>query len=398
MPRRRRDLGAETNLVLWQRFDDFQPGTNFLAWAPAHRLQQDPQLSQRVNASRCNSATNSWSVCRTRPARTYQRDRAYLDAMNLCVEKLPPSERELIRLRYGTDATCQNVAETIGRSVQSVYKSLTPHSRPAARLYPAGNCQGGSPVTPLATPYRELDEILAALCDNAATPTEITRLESLADDAGALGYILDYMQMDGLLRWGKRKPARRTNRSSRPHAPLPCPLSILHFFTYFFVRFGGRLFDRHRGFRHRTRHRRAGARLAPDVDRCPLSGHRPKVWSGERTGGRGGRYSLSSSVVGRVHRQWSIASWNTDDCRMLNAELRAQTTDIHHSSFITQHSLLHLGDRLALRSGLLEITYDTGGKVILQGPVAYELESPAGGYLSVGKLTARLEKSFRGRR
>ena len=39
----------------------------------------------------------------------------------------------------------------------------------------------------------------------------------------------------------------------------------------------------------------------------------------------------------------------------------------------------------------MEITYDTGAKVILQGPVTYEVESD-GGYLSVGKLTARLEK------
>ena len=40
----------------------------------------------------------------------------------------------------------------------------------------------------------------------------------------------------------------------------------------------------------------------------------------------------------------------------------------------------------------MEITYDTGAKVILQGPVTYEVESGSGGFLSVGKLTARVEK------
>ena len=39
----------------------------------------------------------------------------------------------------------------------------------------------------------------------------------------------------------------------------------------------------------------------------------------------------------------------------------------------------------------MEITYDTGAKVILQGPVTYEVESKDGGYLSLGKLTARVE-------
>ena len=50
-----------------------------------------------------------------------------------------------------------------------------------------------------------------------------------------------------------------------------------------------------------------------------------------------------------------------------------------------------LGRKYELASGLMEITYDTGARVILQGPVTYEVESRAGGYLAVGKLTARVE-------
>jgi hypothetical protein len=55
-----------------------------------------------------------------------------------------------------------------------------------------------------------------------------------------------------------------------------------------------------------------------------------------------------------------------------------------------------LGDRFALLSGLLELTYDNGAKVILQGPATYTVESPTGGFLSLGKLTARLEKAEAG--
>jgi hypothetical protein len=52
-----------------------------------------------------------------------------------------------------------------------------------------------------------------------------------------------------------------------------------------------------------------------------------------------------------------------------------------------------VGDKFHLVSGLLEITYDSGAKVILQGPVTYSVESPVGGHLSLGKLTARVENS-----
>jgi hypothetical protein len=54
-------------------------------------------------------------------------------------------------------------------------------------------------------------------------------------------------------------------------------------------------------------------------------------------------------------------------------------------------SRVSLGDTVALTAGLLEITYNTGAKVILQGPVKYQVESN-GGFLSLGKLTGKLEK------
>lgn len=52
---------------------------------------------------------------------------------------------------------------------------------------------------------------------------------------------------------------------------------------------------------------------------------------------------------------------------------------------------LRVGRRIDLPSGLLEITYNSGARVILQGPVRYEVDSVVGGFLSVGKLTAKVE-------
>ncbi len=52
-----------------------------------------------------------------------------------------------------------------------------------------------------------------------------------------------------------------------------------------------------------------------------------------------------------------------------------------------------LGRKYVLDSGLLEITYESGAKVILEGPCTYEVESSRSGFLSLGRLTARVEKS-----
>jgi len=57
-----------------------------------------------------------------------------------------------------------------------------------------------------------------------------------------------------------------------------------------------------------------------------------------------------------------------------------------------------IGRQFKLDSGLVEITYNSGAKVILQGPCSYEVNSRDGGFLQIGKLTARLEKSGEGSR
>ena len=84
------------------------------------------------------------------------------------------------------------------------------------------------------------------------------------------------------------------------------------------------------------------------------------------------------------------------DCVWEGSELMSQGSEENGQKYLESEirrlkSPIALGDRFGISSGLLEITYYSGAKVILQGPVTYEVESAAGGYLSVGKLTARLE-------
>jgi hypothetical protein len=50
-----------------------------------------------------------------------------------------------------------------------------------------------------------------------------------------------------------------------------------------------------------------------------------------------------------------------------------------------------LGREFKIESGLMEIAYDTGAKVILQGPAAYVVESSNGGFMSLGKLTGKVD-------
>ncbi|MEN6449906.1 MAG: LamG-like jellyroll fold domain-containing protein, partial [Thermoguttaceae bacterium] len=59
---------------------------------------------------------------------------------------------------------------------------------------------------------------------------------------------------------------------------------------------------------------------------------------------------------------------------------------------LTDATAVSQGRKCTLLSGMMEITYRSGARVILEGPCDYQVD-PAGGYLRLGKLTARVEKS-----
>ncbi len=85
-------------------------------------------------------------------------------------------------------------------------------------------------------------------------------------------------------------------------------------------------------------------------------------------------------------------AWITgmEHCVFDEPRINAKSQPAQRKVFALQ-SAFAVGDRIALSSGLLEVTYRTGAKVLLQGPVRYEVNSDQGGLLSLGRLTALVE-------
>ena len=103
-------------------------------------------------------------------------------------------------------------------------------------------------------------------------------------------------------------------------------------------------------------------------------------------------YKISTPELPAVERSRSIAT--------LDAPLPAivgRVTGLHECRWTDADAETFLGapvrlDRkYSLDAGMLEITYSTGARVILEGRCDYVVESRAGGYLAVGKLIARVE-------
>jgi len=117
------ELWQETNLVLWQRFASFEPGTNFLAWAK--QIAYNKVLNYRTRRHRPLQFSDAFMERLAEASKqTSDRNGLRLVALNRCVEKLVDEDRELIHLRYSPGVTCEILAQALDRSVRSVYKAV----------------------------------------------------------------------------------------------------------------------------------------------------------------------------------------------------------------------------------------------------------------------------------
>lgn len=118
------EVFQETSLILWREFDKFRPEAPFLPWATAISFNQLRKYWRQRKRDR-------------RMLGDALLDQLALDAASLgdelderrlaladCLQKLPQRDRQLIDLYYGTTAKANTVAEQMGRSVHTVYKSL----------------------------------------------------------------------------------------------------------------------------------------------------------------------------------------------------------------------------------------------------------------------------------
>jgi len=104
---------------------------------------------------------------------------------------------------------------------------------------------------------------------------------------------------------------------------------------------------------------------------------------------------ILQKVVQHADVSWPARVTGMDGCCWTQAA-SAEGAAPSNGSDLAIASSVSLGRMIRLDSGLIEIAYETGAKVVLEGPVAFRVE-PNGGFLESGKLIGRLEAATDGR-
>lgn len=120
------DLAQQTFIFAYQHIQEYQPGTRFLAWLKsiAFNLVRD----HRAQAQRSQSARRFLRDQIARRASESVGGEAIdvrLEALEKCVEKLPPDQREFLQRSSNRGSTLDELAAEMNRSGAAVRKQIS---------------------------------------------------------------------------------------------------------------------------------------------------------------------------------------------------------------------------------------------------------------------------------
>ncbi|MCG6154345.1 sigma-70 family RNA polymerase sigma factor [Rubinisphaera margarita] len=118
------EILQNVNVVILSKWQQFEPGTNFLAWA--YRIASLEVLKYRQKSKRQKLLFDDdylATIART-VEELHENTEMRQKALARCLKKLKPVDRELVRLKYQLGRDGQALSEMLNRPVNSVYQSL----------------------------------------------------------------------------------------------------------------------------------------------------------------------------------------------------------------------------------------------------------------------------------
>lgn len=118
------DVLQETNLTLWHKLADFQPGTSFVAWGCRVAYFHVLNHRRRMKRDRLVFDDELLDILAERHAERMEQADRREQALKKCLENLPAGQRSLIEKRYAPDGSVLEIAKAEGKSVGSISQML----------------------------------------------------------------------------------------------------------------------------------------------------------------------------------------------------------------------------------------------------------------------------------
>jgi RNA polymerase sigma-70 factor (ECF subfamily) len=114
----------EANLIIWQKFDQFQPGTNFIAWSSQILRLTAKDFRARQLRAKVLFTDQFYDMVAEDMTLASEELAERERILHECIRKLKERQQNILQLRYFQSKTVSGVAEAIGSTAKAVYHAL----------------------------------------------------------------------------------------------------------------------------------------------------------------------------------------------------------------------------------------------------------------------------------
>ncbi len=119
------EVFQEVCVVLWREYQKFDPDTNFMSWAGTIALNQVRKFRRNLNKQDAWLSDNMIDLLAEEAIEQADLLESRRHALHQCLQKLSPSDQELVRVCYSDRyETIKDAAQATGRPLNTVYKAL----------------------------------------------------------------------------------------------------------------------------------------------------------------------------------------------------------------------------------------------------------------------------------
>lgn len=118
------DVFQRASVTLWQKFDQYEPNTNFLSWACTVAFYEVRNFLRVAGRDRLRFSDDLLTSMSEERTRSLERRDTRIDALTDCLKRLEEVERELLNRAYCDEQSIRDLARQDGRAAQTLYNRL----------------------------------------------------------------------------------------------------------------------------------------------------------------------------------------------------------------------------------------------------------------------------------
>jgi RNA polymerase sigma-70 factor (ECF subfamily) len=126
-PQDAEDICQKTSIVLWRKFDQFQTGGedgDFMAWACRVAYLEVCNFRRTASRDRLRFSDELLSYLAEERVEDLSNVNRRMAALRECVQQLGKPQQELLQHAYASNQSIGQLAEQLGKAVQTIYNRL----------------------------------------------------------------------------------------------------------------------------------------------------------------------------------------------------------------------------------------------------------------------------------